>query len=417
MSSQWSLHVSVPGQSSAQVAIGDGLTIGRHPSCGLVLNDSHVSGQHAEIKLEGDTPTIVDRGSNNGTLIDNAQTLREGQNSVLNHGMSIRIGRVELRVEGPVDLSATLAGEATIAGGPATDGLDEATQGAFDDPFATIPVQARPSAPVPGPTSPGPASSAQDVPTASPVPSVPVPSTSDVGPDSELADFDSNVLNTLVGESADSYGAEAKLARMRARLLILNEADLRAVDIDAVEFGIGRGSGENCTLSNQGVSNQHARIVFDPTQNGFLVEDLGSANGTQLNGAPVVPGVRRELFPDAHLRFGTIEALFLQAVDSDLRQISPAQHDNAAKLLVRGGHLNAALAKQVGKQAAEAGTSLGEALLLGQHIKPREWSRAVEDARVAATVGQLSGGASQNKVLWVLLAIIIAMAGYLVATR
>ena len=46
---------------------GDAVTIGRAPSNDVVLEDSHVSGEHARIVLEGDRAVLVDLRSTNGT--------------------------------------------------------------------------------------------------------------------------------------------------------------------------------------------------------------------------------------------------------------------------------------------------------------------------------------------------------------
>lgn len=48
---------------------------------------------------------------------------------------------------------------------------------------------------------------------------------------------------------------------------------------------IGRDPGADLVLDNTGISRRHARIVRSPV--GFVVEDLGSANGTFVNEAPV----------------------------------------------------------------------------------------------------------------------------------
>ncbi len=48
------------------------VTIGRHPDCDVVLNDSEVSRQHAEVRREDDTFVIVDLGSLNGTKVNGA---------------------------------------------------------------------------------------------------------------------------------------------------------------------------------------------------------------------------------------------------------------------------------------------------------------------------------------------------------
>ena len=48
---------------------------------------------------------------------------------------------------------------------------------------------------------------------------------------------------------------------------------------------IGRDPASDVVLDNTGISRRHARIVRSPV--GFVIEDLGSANGTFVNEAPV----------------------------------------------------------------------------------------------------------------------------------
>lgn len=51
------------------------------------------------------------------------------------------------------------------------------------------------------------------------------------------------------------------------------------------EFVIGRGEDCDIVLPDRQVSRRHLRVVRD--EDGFSVEDLGSKNGTYVNGAPV----------------------------------------------------------------------------------------------------------------------------------
>jgi class 3 adenylate cyclase len=70
---------------------------------------------------------------------------------------------------------------------------------------------------------------------------------------------------------------------------------------------IGRDSGQcDVVLLNTSVSRRHARLSVD--ENNFLqVEDVGSTNGTSINGKPVEPGVSQTLVPGSTLKLGDIE--------------------------------------------------------------------------------------------------------------
>ncbi len=60
---------------------------------------------------------------------------------------------------------------------------------------------------------------------------------------------------------------------------------LRSYRFDQDCVLIGRDPAADVVLDNTGISRRHARIVRSPV--GFVVEDLGSANGTFVNEAPV----------------------------------------------------------------------------------------------------------------------------------
>ena len=54
---------------------GDTLEIGRHPSCGLVLQDHRVSKRHASLRGHDSTWTLHDLGSKNGTTVNGGPAL------------------------------------------------------------------------------------------------------------------------------------------------------------------------------------------------------------------------------------------------------------------------------------------------------------------------------------------------------
>jgi predicted component of type VI protein secretion system len=68
-------------------------------------------------------------------------------------------------------------------------------------------------------------------------------------------------------------------------LLSDNGRVLRSFSLDAPIVTIGRRSGNNIPLLDVEVSRQHARIDFVPPR--YFVTDLGSTNGTRLNGRAV----------------------------------------------------------------------------------------------------------------------------------
>src|SRR5215469_2079996 len=67
------------------------VTLGRAPDNRLVINDSKASSHHAEIRFVGQSYTITDLGSTNGTFV-NDQRLDRNVPRSLNTGDNIRIG-------------------------------------------------------------------------------------------------------------------------------------------------------------------------------------------------------------------------------------------------------------------------------------------------------------------------------------
>jgi DNA-binding NtrC family response regulator len=71
----------------------DAITIGKSRSCDVVLPDDSVSRVHAEIRREGDAYRVVDKGSTNGSFIDNARV----SDAFLKPGDVLGIGKVQMR--------------------------------------------------------------------------------------------------------------------------------------------------------------------------------------------------------------------------------------------------------------------------------------------------------------------------------
>jgi len=74
---------------------------------------------------------------------------------------------------------------------------------------------------------------------------------------------------------------------------------------------IGRSQENDIVISDPNVSRRHARL--SRADNGFIVEDLGSTNGTLLDGAPID---RERIESGDELTFGQSTARFVRRVDS-----------------------------------------------------------------------------------------------------
>ena len=73
------------------------------------------------------------------------------------------------------------------------------------------------------------------------------------------------------------------------------------VVLDRDRFVIGRGRKADLALAEATISRAHALIGFDGE--GFFVEDLGSTNGTLVNGAPVA---RQRLKNEDEIQMGKL---------------------------------------------------------------------------------------------------------------
>ncbi len=422
INTQWTLRVFHGNATSEDREAFSGLSIGRHPDCDLTLNDSRVSARHAMIIERGSDLAIVDLGSNNGTCINGSRVLAKDEEQILIGGMRIQLGHVDLEVIAPsLDQTAVAGaegedlGDLTVSAAQGDSELNATTQWApgtskellSENQETRIAPPAQPTERARPPAEPEPPKPKLPEPEAQ-KPVLPPP-VADRSKDSFDA-FDSMELNTIVADANNVIGAESKLISMDARLVVLNEADLRIVPLDSVEFTVGRSSEANLQLKNRGVSTIHARIVFVPAGNLFMLEDRGSANGTQISGAPLAANAPRELDPDSHIRFGTIEAVFMQSLDSDFHELPKGLHDIAAGLLKTRHKVSAAILKQATKEASERDQTLGEALLLGQHVTARDWCVAVRDARMTAVVDEISGGGSRRWWIYVLVLVLVAAA-------
>lgn len=93
---------------------------------------------------------------------------------------------------------------------------------------------------------------------------------------------------------------------------------------------IGRGSEADVTLDDAGASRRHVEVQWDGQR--ARLRDLGSTNGTQLNGAPVKEAV---LEPDSVISIGRSRIVFrvlAQADPSDTavgRRVDPGQRRDA----------------------------------------------------------------------------------------
>jgi pSer/pThr/pTyr-binding forkhead associated (FHA) protein len=72
------------------------------------------------------------------------------------------------------------------------------------------------------------------------------------------------------------------------RLEILNGGfEGMTYELSSEEVVIGRNPTTDITLLDEGISREHALILFDEEAPGYVIEDLQSTNGTKVNGKRV----------------------------------------------------------------------------------------------------------------------------------
>lgn len=82
--------------SGETITVGDDpVTVGRLSECEIMLDDTHVSRRHAEVRKDGDAFVVVDLGSSNGTRVNGTKVTEH----VLSDGDEIQVGNTALRFE------------------------------------------------------------------------------------------------------------------------------------------------------------------------------------------------------------------------------------------------------------------------------------------------------------------------------
>ncbi|HEY8151479.1 MAG TPA: FHA domain-containing protein [Vicinamibacteria bacterium] len=129
-----------PASGAAAVEVSnDSTLVGRDATCDIVVSDGSVSRKHARLERRGDTWTVVDQGSANGTFVDSQRIVE----SPLQSGQELRFGAISYRVEiegADDDMGATVV----------TSAMSEATV-IQSEPLVPRPPVAHPPAPGTGP--------------------------------------------------------------------------------------------------------------------------------------------------------------------------------------------------------------------------------------------------------------------------
>jgi pSer/pThr/pTyr-binding forkhead associated (FHA) protein len=100
----------------------------------------------------------------------------------------------------------------------------------------------------------------------------------------------------------------------RPRLIVIEGGPPQSIELTADAYAIGRQQDNDIVLRSERVSRRHARVARAGDE--WLVEDLGSFNGTLVNGARVPQETPRALRHKDLLQLCEYRLLFLAHVDA-----------------------------------------------------------------------------------------------------
>lgn len=147
---------------------------------------------------------------------------------------------------------------------------------------------------------------------------------------------------------------------------------------------IGRDQDNHLILPHDSVSRYHARVYW--SENGFIIEDLGSANGTHVSQIQLWEGASKKLRPHAALWFGAIPCLFLMN-DSKIhlpRRTRLARARRTLARLVATGCISRYQARDALKLARGNVDTVAENFIKIGVVTPDEWSEAYAVANASA---------------------------------
>jgi ABC transport system ATP-binding/permease protein len=248
--------------------LSDEGAIGRDQLSDVSLDDPAVSGTHAQITEHGGALYVRDLGSRNGTFVNRALV---SVPHALRDGDVIHVGNTDLTFrsgDAAAPPATSGSAEPVNVAEPSRPAAADAAVGPSEAPVAPRPTSS--VAPEPPPAAPAPA------------PGPPEPAVSDPRAASRPKGF------RLVVEAGPLVGLSFRLA---------GPAVL-----------VGRDPDADVSLSEPTASWRHARMSAHGAA--WTITDLGSTNGTQVNGRRLEPERQTPIDPGAEIRFGEITLRF-----------------------------------------------------------------------------------------------------------
>jgi len=256
---------------------------GRSQDCEIVVSDSQASRHHAQFHRRGSSVVVEDLGSSNGTWVDGARITGP---ATLSDGATVHIGSREAapvtvsisRPQSAVRMpSATAPSGGTPSGGTPVTERTDSRDGIRAGSSISTPLPTRAAARETAEKSAAPAASvSQPLPRRKPAPSVPQ-SPSNTGVVFERWTLPSGPMPTRTPAPTARTTVTGSVPQVMPV-----PSQTPSGGSEGGPFTIGRGLENKIVVDDLLVSRQHVRLV--PDGGGFQVHDLGSRNGTYVNG-------------------------------------------------------------------------------------------------------------------------------------
>lgn len=274
------------------------LTIGTHPHCDIVVQGNGVAPEHARISHQGGGKLVLTNTSGAFTAVD-GRPMASGESAPFDFRQQFRVGDAPIPLDHPAITSSLLAvGDVQAPPGQLIIGRDPAKSSlVFAHPsvsslHCTIALD-RHMVTDHGSTS-GTYVGGQKI---APNQATPLPTHGSIhlGPVPVRIDFLQSVSAMLRGGSQEPVALPAEPAGggavPRKHKTVFGQLDFGAGG-PAVR-SIGRTPGNDIVVSHPQVSSRHAQV--EQSSGRVYLTDLGSANGTYVNGHRLTPGQRVEI--------------------------------------------------------------------------------------------------------------------------
>lgn len=229
--------------------------------------------------------------------------------------------------------------------------------------------------------------------------------------------------HTVVAGAGIMQNVLVQLARFKAaqpRLVVSAEHTHKVIEITEMEVVVGRDTANaQVAIPHQSVSARHARFKFDAGK--FYVEDLGSANGTFVEGNRVM-GLT-PLDSQTAVTIGTVDCLFAtRAAEAGGAQGgADAMSEVLCEHAVRMGKVTQQQSRDALAEHRTSGRTLGEIFVEKGYFSPKDWAEVYRQRNVLATLrtvpgaggggGGGGGGGSKTGLIVGIVVALVAIAG------